>query len=157
MARNSIGNGRLYLFTHPGNTKLIITAHGTKQPGNFRIPVGCTLWFCSQHGKSTATDVDDILTSFTSNARHDLIKEVGFHPFLQNECNEYSLSKFAGKRGGGEWENYNVYANYVMQGADILSPRNRFYSRSVRLSYVLNIKEIQDINYRHIYCSFCRC
>ena len=82
MAQESLGNGRMYLFNKPGNTKLIISAHGGKENTKFPPPEETTIYFCSMHGKSTKIDVDDIVTSLTSNARLHVIKQVGFHPHL---------------------------------------------------------------------------
>ncbi len=157
MARISIGGGKIYLFTQTGNTKLIITAHGGKEKNRFKPPGGATLYFCSMHGKSTSIDADDIVASLTTDkSRSRKMKSVGFHPFFMGDLPDYSLSKFAGKHGGGVWENYNEYDEMTKKKFDILTPRNRWFSKEVNLSYVLNHKKIQEKGYREIYCSFCR-
>ncbi len=155
MAKISIGSGKMYLFSQPGNSKLIVTAHGGKTQNKFQLPGDSTIWFCSRHGLSTRTDADDIATALTGDTqREGQIRRDAFHPYHYKESFDYELSKFAGKHGGGEYENYKVYAKIAKKGIDILSPRNRWFNKDVLLSFALD--SIKKNNYKNIYMSFCR-
>ena len=157
MAHTSIGGGRLYLFSKPGNTKLIVTAHGGKRTNRFSPPQGALLWFCSVHGQSTATDADDLVAVITGDRkRQDKVRAAGFHPHPVGDITDYDLSKFAGKHGGGQYENYAQYEKFAGKGVDIVSPRHRWFSDEVTLSFVLGLSEINSKGYKNIYCSFCR-
>jgi len=156
LAQTSIGGGRLYLFSSPGNSKLVITAHGGKRPNRINPPKGSLLWFCSVHGQSTTIDVKDLLAIVTGDVQQ--LKEAraaGFHPHPLGDITDYDLSKFAGKHGGEQRENYTVYEKATKKGVDIVSPRQRWFSDEVTLSFVLGLKEIAG-KYKNIYCSFCR-
>jgi hypothetical protein len=153
MARVSLGGGSMYLFRKQGNTKLVITAHGGKEDNRFKPPGKSLLWFCSMHGKSTRIDVNDIIDSLTDGGTLDQMRRVGFHPHPFGDITDYSLEKFAGKHGGGKYENYDVYEKLINKGVDILSPRSGW---EITLSYVLNDATISSNAYKNIYCSFCR-
>lgn len=163
MAKVSLGMGTMWLFTHPGNTKLIISAHGGKPGKNDKMPwppkdAGTpVIWFCSTHGKSTMTQVDDVLEAIRgNNARLDLIRMSGFHPLLQKEVFNYHLQKYAGS-GSDDYETYADYERWVTaSGCDILSPRNRWFSSEVRLASVFAQSTIKKKGYKNVYCSFCR-
>ena len=164
MAKTSLGMGTLYLFDNPGNTNLIISAHGGKPgkgdniawpPKDAGSPV---IWFCSMHGKSTKTQVIDVLRALKSkkNTLLDLIRIMGFHPLLQKEVPNYHLQKYAGS-GSDDYETYADYERWVkVGGCDIVSPRNRWYSSEIRLATIFEQKEIRQKGYKNVYCSFCR-
>jgi hypothetical protein len=156
--RESLGNGKMYRFYKDGNPNLIVTAHGGKRTDTIERPEGL-IWFCGRHGKSTATDADDIVTALKSNgdaARLRKIKDAGLHPYPVGALNNYDLEKFAGSHGGEEYENYDEYDKMAELGFDIVSPRNRWLSKGITLADVLNNKSIKNAKYKNIYCSFCR-
>lgn len=158
--RESIGNGTMYLFYRETNDTLIVTAHGGKRKDKIErkdaLP-NSLIWFCGMHGKSTATDADDLVTALGGDAaRMRKIKQAGLHPYPIGDLFNYDLSKFAGKHGGGEYENYDEYLKMVDKGFDIVSPRNRWFSKEVTLATVLKHGKIRDRGYKNIYCSFCR-
>lgn len=162
MAKKSLSGGKMYLFTQPKNTNLIISAHGAMLDKSFIMPSHSTIWFCGRHGKSTVTDADDIVNALSANGNNTLFDELklrGLHPYFSptNKILDYELSKFAGRHGGGEYENYDEYDVMIKKGFDILSPRNRWYSKEIKLSDVLTNSEIKKKTYKNIYCSFCRC
>lgn len=156
MAKVSLGS-KLYLFTKNGNQNLIITAHGErpkKDSDRAKVPSNCVLWFCSQHGKSTMIQVDDII------ANPSWLKDMGFHPFIQPPPNDnvpnYLIYKYAGKHSN-EYENYEDYNNWVATSSyDILSPRHRLIGSPSTLSDVFTRLAKKKLSYRNIYCSFCR-
>ncbi|HDP24288.1 MAG TPA: hypothetical protein ENN34_02485 [Deltaproteobacteria bacterium] len=163
MPRSSLGHGTMWLFSHPGNSNLIITAHGGKPDPDEKItwppkdagaPV---IWFCSRHGKSTSTQVEDILKVLSgSKTVLDLIRAMGFHPLLQKEVFNYHLQKYAGS-GSDDYETYKDYEGWIKHsGCDILSPRNRWFSSEIRLSTIFDQKTIRTRGYKNVYCSFCR-
>ena len=164
MAPISMAGGRLYLFTRTGNKNLIITAHGGKPDPSQNIawpPAGAgspTLWFCSMHGKSTCTQVYEILKLLNTSAQVllDSLKAAGFHPYLMTSVPNYHLEKYTGYHGN-DTEDYADYESWVgVGGCDIVSPRNRWFSHEVRFGSIFQQKEIQDRKYKNVYCSFCR-
>jgi hypothetical protein len=161
MSMNSVGGGKLYFFSGVGNKNLIITSHGGRKDTTFVMPTGSTIWFCGRHGLSTKTDADDIVNAFGPNPDLRLavtLRERGLHAFFspKGTMQDYDLSKFAGRHGGGDYENYETYDTMSQKGFDILSPRNRWFSKDVKLSYVLGLNSIAQKNYTNIYLSFCR-
>lgn len=154
--KESLGNGKMYLFFKDANTDLVVTAHGGKRTDKIERPEGL-IWFCGRHGKSTATDADDIVTALSGdNARMRQIKEAGLHPYPLGDLYNYDLSKFAGRHGGGEYENYEEYEKMADAGFNIVSPRHRWFSKEITLSDVLSNEKIKNAKYKNIYCSFCR-
>ena len=128
-----------------------------KRTDRLSPPDGSLVWFCSSHGKSTATDADDIVAALTGDGgRLGKIKSVGLHPHPVGDITNYDLSKFAGRHGGGDYENYTEYEGMATKGFDIVTPRHRWFSKEVTLKYVLNHRAIANAGYRNIYCSFCR-
>jgi len=128
--KKSLAGGRLYWFSHPGNQNLIITAHGGKpKPGDNIAwpPPGAgspTLYFCSMHGKSTTTQVEEILQLIagSSQALLDALKANGFHPVFLKSVPNYHLEKYAGYHGY-DTEDYADYESWVQNGqCDIVSP-----------------------------------
>jgi hypothetical protein len=133
-----------------------VTAHGGKRKDRIKQP-NALIWFCGRHGKSTTTGADDIVTALSGDtARMHQIKQAGLHPCPLGQLYNYDLSKFAGKHGGGEYENYEEYNKMAEHGFDIVSPRNRWFSKEVKLSDILNNNTIKSAGYKNIYCSFCR-
>jgi hypothetical protein len=166
--QTSLGGGRMYLFHKTGNTRLIISAHGGKPSKDDRfdwpapgMPEGCQLWYCSMHGKSTTVQVAHILLFLhpkmkrsDAAARH--MRTVGFHPHHLGKVVNYELAKYAGYHGG-DTEGYRDYMTWVDNyGCDIVSPRNRWFSKEIRLLDIFSQKTIQDKGYTNVYCSFCR-
>ncbi len=164
MAKISLGGGTMYLFTNPGNTNLIVSAHGGKPGPDEKIawpPKGVgnpVIWFCSIHGKSTMTQVEDVLEGIIgkNKGRFDLMKASGFHPLLQKEVFNYHLQKYAGS-GSNDYETYAEYEQWITSsGCDIVSPRNRWFSSEIRLASIFEQSAIKKKGYKNIYCSFCR-
>lgn len=153
--------GRMRLFYNPvnANRDLIISAHGGKPASGGKIAwplrgyADTTLW-CSQPGLSTTIQVDDILEYRETKRGRCLI--YGYRPLLMaNRITNYELEKFAASYSDEEedYRDYNTWAEN--RGCDILSPRNRWFSKEIDLAYVLNHHRIRAGNYRNIYFSFC--
>lgn len=164
MAKVSMGGGTMWLFSHPGNTRLIITAHGGK-PANDRKTSwppkdagNPAIYYCSMHGKSTATQAVEILAAIAGNKSvEELIRIAGFHPYfaIDKKVFDYDLQKFAGS-GSDDSETYKDYERWVKHGCDIVSPRNRWFSSEIRFSSIFEQSDIKKKGYKHVYCSFCR-
>jgi len=163
MARTSLGGNTFYLFSDPGNLNLIITAHGGKPDTNEKMEwppkdAGTpTIWFFSRHGRSTCTQVSEILSALSGDQTDfDRIKGGGFHPLLQKEVFNYRLQKYAGS-GSNDYETYSNYESWVMDyGFDIVSPRHRWFSSEITLASIFEEEEIKSKGYNNVYCSFCR-
>ncbi|MBM4040395.1 MAG: hypothetical protein FJ290_17955 [Planctomycetes bacterium] len=166
--QTSLGGGRMYLFHKQGNDKLIITAHGGRPDKDDRfdwpapgMSKNCLIWFCSSHGKSTTVQVADILLYLhpkmkQSGTAFRKMQRVGFHPYPIGKIINYELAKFTGYHGGGT-ETYEDYKGWVDNyGCDIVSPRNRWFSKEIRLLDIFKQKVIQEKGYTNVYCSFCR-
>lgn len=165
MAKISLGGGTMWLFSNPGNTRLIITAHGGKPADDKKTPwppkdAGSpAIYYCSRHGKSTSTQVYEILDAIAGNKTvQDLIRIAGFHPYfaIKNEVYDYDLQKYAGS-GSDDQETYADYEEWVKNsGCDIVSPRNRWFSSEIKFSSIFKQDVIKKKGYKHVYCSFCR-
>ncbi|MGD1927152.1 MAG: putative adhesin [Paracoccaceae bacterium] len=182
---------KFYLFRHGNNPKidpaedhLLITAHGgyadalgpLKGTGNVKVPDWCQLYYYASHG-STLSDpgLSDIMRGKYQ------VKEVKASGV---SVHNYELSKFQGKHGGGEIENYAAiskcidYASnkavnpkYVSPGKmglpasshsnfafkfDVLTVRNRKFKSDPSLSDVFAALKQHGYRYENIHCSFCR-
>jgi hypothetical protein len=154
--------GKMRLFYKPGavgNRDLIISAHGGKpesgQKINWPLPgYADTLLWCSQPGLSTTIQVSDILDYRETKKGRCLL--YGFRPLpLLKSVTNYELEKFA-ETASDEDEDYRDYDSWAEQrGCDILSPRNRWFSKEIDLAYVLNHSRIKAKDYKNIYFSFC--
>jgi hypothetical protein len=140
---------------------LIISAHGGKPASGDKIrwPIPGyehTVLWCSAPGLSTTIQVADILQFRLNRTGRCVLYGYRALPIVHSISN-YALEKYAATKsddlGRDTYSGYERQA--VNDGCDILSPRNRWFSRDIDLAYVLNHSTIRRKNYRNIYFSFC--
>lgn len=168
-----IGSGKFYLFRH--NTLqtdyLIISSHGAAIAGQeaWRPNFITSFHFNQSYGAPAAGSPQHMMNRVIHSDKIETIPSSGL-------VGDYVLSKFQDYHDSAsskkEWkimkqknpqleyeETYEKIIGYVDQSDpkfDLLTIRNRWFSRESKLSTVCNTLMKKGLRYSHIICLFCR-
>lgn len=168
-----IGNGKFYLFRRkPFQTQyLIISSHGEAISGQeaWSPNFNTQFHFNQSYGDTTAGSPPHMMNRVIHGDKIEVIPSSGL-------VGDYVLSKFQGyhdqasskkawkdmKKKDPSLEYEETYAdivNYVDQADppfDVLTVRNRWFSKKSKLSTVCNTLTKKGLRYSNIICLFCR-
>ena len=119
-----------------GNTKLIISSHGGQSGKTFQTPI--TLRFPARQNYCAYGSITRML-SWTD-------KEYEEEPANTGGLDDYTLSNF-------EHDQYDEFKKVTEAGFDVVTIQR---GKDVKLTHVLNNKNIRLHGYTVVYCMFCR-